>query len=153
MDAKRVRDSRADQVQVLTQSAMNGYNRLFGGQLLMWIDVVAAVVARRHAHRNVTTAMVDRLTFEGAAHSNDTLVLRGRMVFTGRTSMEVRVDTYVESLEGERTLINTAYIVLVALDEFERPAPVPPLLLETDEEREEFARAKARYEARKAQRV
>ena len=59
---KTVKDSYTEQVQILTQANINGYNRLFGGQLMEWIDVVAAVVARRHAGRNVTTAVVDTLT-------------------------------------------------------------------------------------------
>ena len=60
---KRVCDSYAEQVQILTQSNLNGYNRLFGGQLMEWIDIVAAVVARRHSGCNVTTAVVNTIPF------------------------------------------------------------------------------------------
>ncbi|MEF9896369.1 MAG: acyl-CoA thioesterase [Clostridia bacterium] len=150
---KRVRDSYTEQVQILTQSTMNGFNRLFGGQLMQWIDVVAAVVARRHANRNVTTASIDQLTFEGAAHSNDTLVLKGHITYAGRTSMEVCVRTYVEQLSGELQLINTAYLVLVALDGLERPTQVPGLILETENEKAEYEQAKRRYDTRKAHRA
>ena len=149
---KYVRDSYTEQVQILTQSTMNGYNRLFGGQLLKWIDVVAAVVARRHSHLNVTTAVIDRLTFDGAAYINDTLVLKGKITYVGTTSMEVCVKTYVESLNGEQRPINTAYMVMVALDGLERPAKVPALILETDEEKRDWAAAKARYDQRKQER-
>lgn len=65
------------------------------------------------------------------------------------TSMEVRVDTFVENLNGERHMINRAYLVLVALDENDHSTPVPPLLLETDEERAEWEAGKRRSELRK----
>ena len=54
---KYVRDSYTEHVQILSQSSLNGYKRLFGGRLMEWIDVVAGVVARRHSNRNVTTPM------------------------------------------------------------------------------------------------
>ena len=131
---KRVKDSYSEQVQVLTQANINGYNRLFGGQLMEWIDIVAAVVARRHSGRNVTTAVVDTLTFQAPARANDTIIICGYVTYVSRTSMEVCTKTYVENLNGSRQLINTAYLVMVALDENENPTVVPRLILETEEE-------------------
>lgn len=149
LTSKSPRESYTEQVQILTQGSLNGYNRLFGGQLMQWIDIVAAVVARRHSGRNVTTALVDTLEFAGPARANDTVLLCGRITHVGRTSMDVCVRTFVEALDGERTLINTAHLVMVALDEFERPTPVPPLRLETDEDRALNEAALARRERRK----
>lgn len=146
---KRVKDSYSEQVHVLTMGTMNGYNRLFGGQLLKWIDEVAAVVARRHSSSNVTTASVDQLEFKKAAHANDTLVLKGKITYTGTTSMEINVKTYVEKLTGENVLINNAYVIMVALDEDEKPKKVPGLILETDEERNDWNDALKRKERRK----
>ena len=146
---KYVRDSYTEHVQILSQSSLNGYKRLFGGRLMEWIDVVAGVVARRHSNRNVTTVAVDNLRFEGPAYGNETIVLCGYITYTGRTSMEVRVDTFVENLNGERHMINRAYLVLVALDENDHSTPVPPLRLETDEERAEWEAGKRRSELRK----
>ncbi len=149
MKAKTVDYSRTSHVQILTQESINGYNRLFGGRLMEWIDIVAAVVARRHSGKNVTTALIDTLEFKGAAHPNDTVVLEGYITFTGRTSMEVCVKTYVEELCGAQNLINTAYLVMVALDENEKPTPVPPLKLISDEEEYEYFMAEKRYKRRK----
>ena len=146
---KRVRDSYTEQVQILSQGNLNGYKRLFGGQLMEWIDVVAAVVARRHSERNVTTAVVDTLEFKGPARANDTLLLCGQLTYVGRTSMEVCIHSYVENLDGTRNLINTAYVVMVALDENERPTPVPRLVLETEEEKAQWEAAKKRNLLRK----
>ncbi|MCD7731343.1 MAG: acyl-CoA thioesterase [Oscillospiraceae bacterium] len=150
---KKIKDSYAEQVQILTQANINGYNRLFGGQLMEWIDIVAAVVARRHSGRNVTTAVVDTLTFQAPAYPNDTLIICGHITYVGKTSMEVCVKTYVEQLDSSRTLINTAYIIMVAIDENEKPTEVPRLLIETDEERAEWEAAEKRAAIRKKRRA
>lgn len=149
---KRVKDSYSEQVQVLTQANINGYNRLFGGQLMEWIDIVAAVVARRHSGHNVTTAVVDTLTFQAPAHPNDTVIICGYITYVRRTSMEVCIKTYVENLNGTRQLINTAYLVMVALDENEIPTEVPRLILETEEEKLEWEAAEKRAALRKQRR-
>ena len=146
---KTVAQSRTEQIQILMPEHINGYKRLFGGKLMEWIDVVAAVAARRHSNRNVTTASIDHLVFKEAAYVNSTIVLKGQLTFVGRTSMEVRVDTFVEELWGEQTLINRAYIVMVALDENDHPTPVPPLICETLEERREWEEGKRRHEERR----
>lgn len=71
-----------------------------------------------HCGYEITTAAIDNnLNFKHAAYLNQTVVLVGRVTFTGRTSMEVRVDTYVEELDGTRRMINRAYVVMVAIDE------------------------------------
>lgn len=149
---KRVSESRTEQVQILSQATLNGYKRLFGGKLMEWIDIVAAVTARRHSGCNVTTAAVDSLEFTSAAYANDTLVLIGTVTYVGTTSMEICVKTYVEELSGQRRLINNAYVIMVALDENERPAPVPGLICETEEERRQWQLGKLRNEARKQRR-
>ena len=143
MQERTVHYSETYQVQVLTQADLNGAGRLFGGQLMCWIDIVAAVVARRHSGCNVTTACVERLSFKKPAGANDTLVLHGAMVYAGRTSMMVRVRTYVETLSGQRELIYEAYVTMVALDEQGVPTPVPKLLLSTPEEKDAHERALA----------
>lgn len=145
---KYVKDSYTEQVQILTQATMNGFGRLFGGRLMEWIDVVAAVVARRHSEKNVTTVLVDRLEFKKAARVNDTLLLCGYITYVGRTSMEVCVKTYIEMLDGTKKLINRAYVVMVALDKEDRPSAVPGLILLTDEEKKEWEEAKVRHDMR-----
>ena len=140
---KRAADSFTTQVQVLTQANLNGYSRLFGGQLMSWMDIVAAVTARRHSGRNVTTACVNELSFHAPAHANDTLVLTGHICYVGSSSMIVTVRAYVEALDCSRCLTNQARFVMVALDENEKPAPGPGLLLETEEQKAEWAEAEA----------
>ena len=147
---KTVAQSRTEQIQILMPEHINGYKRLFGGRLMEWIDMVAAVAARRHSNRNVTTVAVDHLEFRAPAHVNDTVVLVGQLTHVGRTSMEVRVDTFIEELNGERFLINRAYLVMVALDEQDRPTPVPQLVRETLEEVKEWEAGEKRAAYRKS---
>lgn len=145
---KSVACSRTEQVQIVGSDALNGFDRLFGGRLLEWIDIVAGVVARRHSCMNVTTAAIDSLEFKRPAYANDTIVLQGCVTWTGRTSMEVCVHTYIEKLSGRRELINRAYLILVALDADGRPASVPQLKVETPEEKAEWAAALERKRLR-----
>jgi len=133
-------------VQIVMPQHCNGYAkpRLFGGQIMAWIDVVGAVAARRYTQRAVTTVCIDNLTFLKPAYLNDTVVQEAIVTWTGRTSLEVRVDSMVERLDGSRELINRAYAVFVALDDEDRPTAVPPLVPETEEEKEMFQDAAIR---------
>ncbi len=148
---RRVCESKTEQIQILMPEHINGAGRLFGGRLVEWIDVVAAVTARRHSRCNVTTVTIDHLEFKQPAFVNDTLVLIGQITFTGRTSMEVRVDTFIERLDGTKLHINRAYLVMVALGSDDKPTPVPPLVCETEEERAEFEAGKYRRALRKGE--
>lgn len=149
MVSKRVDDSRTEHVQIIMPAHVNGYDRLFGGRLMEWIDVVAGVVARRHGNRNITTARVDSLEFKSAAYADSTVVLKGHINWVGRTSMEVQVDTFVESLDGRQDLINRAYLVVVALDEHERPVAVPRLELVSPEDTANWEAGERRNQLRK----
>ena len=141
--------SKTEQVHLVQPADLNGGGRLFGGTLLKMIDEIAAIVAMRHTGlKTVTTAAIDNLTFKSAAYVNDLVVLIGYITYTGRPSMEVRVDTYVERSDGMRYPINRAHIVLVALDEKNQPAEVPGLVLENDIQREEYKMAEKRRQLR-----
>jgi acyl-CoA hydrolase len=148
--SRTVAASRAEQVHIIMPVDCNQSFRLFGGRLMEWVDIVAAVVARRHSACEVTTAAIDRLEFLAPAKLNDIVVLTGRLVYVGRTSMMVCVDTHVEDPQNQsqpRRHVNRAYVTMVALGTDRQPAPVPTLTLETDEERAEYQIGKARREA------
>ena len=150
MEGRTVSYSRTAQVHLVQPADLNGGGRLYGGNLMKMIDEVAAVVAMRHTGlKTVTTAAVDNLIFKAAAYVNDLVIFRGYLTYTGKTSMEVRVDTYVERSDGLRYPINRAYLVLVALDENNCPTQVPPLILENDIQEEEYRLAEERKELRK----
>ena len=84
------------------------------------------------------------------AYSGDSVVIIGQLVYVGRTSMDIKVDSYVESMDGTRTLINHAYLTVVALNQNDHPIPVPRLELTTEDEAAEWEEAKRRRELRKS---
>ena len=146
---KRVIDSQTEQTYLLMSQHINGSGRLFGGQLLAWLDELAGIVAMRHSGGNVITASIDNLQFKHGAHINDIIVLVGRVTYVGNSSMEVRIDTYVEESDGSRHPINRAYFVMVALDEQEKPKRIPRLTIETLEQQAEWEAAEKRSALRK----
>lgn len=147
--SKRVEESMTETIHMVMPNHLNGANRLFGGVLMQWIDETAGIVAMRHAQTNVTTASVDNLKFIKGAYQNDLVVVKGKVTYVGRTSMEVRVDTYVESLDGIRRPINRAYFVMVAIDENDKPTPVPKLIVESPQEIAEWETAELRNRMRR----
>ena len=145
---KRVEDSQTEQTYLMRPIYLNEYGNLFGGQLMEWIDEIASIVAMRHSEADITTACIDNLNFKEGATVNDVIVLRGKITYVGRTSMEVRVDTYVESRHGIRKVINRAYVVMVAVDEHHHPIPVPGLIVESESEKAEWEGGEKRYALR-----
>ncbi|MFA5449066.1 MAG: acyl-CoA thioesterase [Clostridia bacterium] len=144
-------DSISEQIQLVFSAHINGSGRLFGGKLLEWMDVLAAVVAKRHSEHNVTTVSINKVDFEAPALLNDTVLLIGKIIHAGKTSMSVKVTVYVEKLNGKRKLINTATFVLVALGDDDKPVPVPRLQPITDEEKADFAACEEKRQARMCQ--
>ena len=149
---KRVEDSRTENTYLIMNKHINSYGRLFGGVLMQWIDEMAGIVAHRHAGTIVTTACVDNLNFKAGAYLGDVVVLIGKMTYVGKTSMEVRIDTYVEDADGTRKIINRAYEVMVALDENDTKVEVPGLIVEGVTQQIEWEAGQKRAELRKVRR-
>lgn len=151
---KHVRDSHVTSTYMLRHEDINGSNRLFGGRLMEWIDDIAGIAARLHCGGNITTVAIDTLEFHLPAYLNDIVILDAWVTHVERTSMEVRVDTFVvEPATGERHLINHAYLTEVCVDENDRPTPIPwGLVADTDEEHAECEHARKRAELRKLRR-
>ena len=149
---KRIEDSLTEQQYLICPAHINHYGRLFGGQLLKWIDELAGIVAIRHCGATVTTAAIDNLPFQAPAYTGDMIVLRGMVPYVGRSSMEVRVDTYREALNGTREMINRAYIDMVCINCKGEPMEVPDLCVETEDQRQEYEAAKKRKQLRKQRR-
>ena len=148
IEERRIADSRVETVHMVRPNHLNAAGRLFGGILMQWLDDVAGLVAKRHTRGNIITASVDNLRFIQGAYQKDVIVIIGKVTYVGNTSMEVRVDTYVENMDGMRRPINRAYFTMVALDENDKPKRVPRLILESEEEKAEWEAAEKRREMR-----
>lgn len=135
----------------------NGLGNVHGGVILKLCDECGAIIAARHAKRPSVTVTVDSVTFHKPVLLGRLVFVHGRMTWVGRTSMEVELRVETENLRtGEVETTNTAYFVYVALGEDGRPTEVPPLELQSDEEKlrweEGVIRQNARLARRKSQR-
>jgi acyl-CoA hydrolase len=152
MEAKRVKDSSVITAQMMIPQDANPAGNVHGGVVVKIIDEAAGVVAARHARTNVVTASIDRMDFHTPVLVGDLLFFKASLNYVGRTSMEIGVRVEAENLiTGEVRRAASAYLTFVALDPEGRPVPVPPLILETDEERRRNSDARARRDARLAE--
>ena len=127
----------------------NVAGNVFGGTILRLIDEIASIVAIRHARKNVVTASIDRMDFLAPVYVGDLLRLNASINYVHRTSMEVGVRVEAENpLTGQVRHTGTCLLTYVALDKDRRPAPVPPLTPETDEDKRRWAEAEARRNLR-----
>ena len=134
---------------VMPQQA-NPQGTAFGGAIVSWIDMVAAMAGQRHCGREVVTAEIDTLLFRHPIRIGDHVVLRAAVNYVSRSSMEVGVQVTCEDpYTGVQIVATTAYLTLVALDENKQPTPVPPLLPQTPEEKRRYEEARGRVQARK----
>jgi len=128
----------------------NALGGVFGGQIMAWIDLCAAICAQRHAGRMAVTAFVDDLAFQEPVKVGEVVRLEARVTATFRTSMEIEVVVEGEhAASGRRWPCVTARLTFVGIDEQGKPAPVPALQLDTDAVRS----SQAAGETRRAQRL
>ncbi|HHV30231.1 MAG TPA: acyl-CoA thioesterase [Clostridium sp.] len=137
--------SQVEMTELVLPNDTNLLGNLLGGRLMHWIDIAGAMAASRHSNRIVATVALDSLDFRHPARMGELVMLKAKLTWVGKTSMEVKVTAYAENLKtGSVILTNQAYITFVALDSEGKPTPVPPLILETEEEKREFEEAEAR---------
>jgi acyl-CoA hydrolase len=154
MRGKTTKESRiVTSIVTLPQDA-NIAGNVHGGVIMKHVDSVAGVVAFRHAKSNVVTASIDRLNFHNPVFVGNLLIIKASLNMVGRTSMEVGVRVETENLiTGEVRHTASAYLTLVALDPSGRPATVPSLVLETENEERRHREALARRRVRLAERT
>ena len=149
MPEKRVKDSQITLNQLMLPEDANHMGNVHGGVVMKLVDNTGGLCAMRHAQHQVVTVAIDSMTFYSPVHVGDVLTLNASLNWVGRSSMEVGVRVVAENpLTGECTHTNTAFLVYVALDDKGQPIEVPPLILETDEERRRWADAELRQKRR-----
>jgi len=149
MQGKRPEESKVEMTELVLPNDTNLLGNLLGGRLMHWIDIAGAMAASRHSNRVVATVALDSLDFRHPARMGELVILKAKLTWVGRTSMEVSVDVFAENIKsGSVILTNRAYVTYVALDEEGKPVSVPPLILETEEEKQIFKEAEKRREER-----
>ena len=149
--AKRWQDSASETSQVVLPHESNPLGYILGGTVMHMIDITGALACHRHTNSLALTAGVDSLDFIHPIKVGDIIILKSRVNATFNTSLEVEVEVFSEGItSGERKLTSKAYLTFVSLDEHGRPKPVPPLLIDSEEDRERSRHANARRAERLA---
>jgi acyl-CoA hydrolase len=137
---------------LMIQTDANIMGNVFGGAIMRYMDEVAGIVAFRHAGTNCVTASIDRMNFWAPVYVGNILVLKASVNYVGLTSMEVGVRIEAQDWKtGKVTHTGSCYLTYVALDKRKRPAPVPKLLLQTNQERRRYNEGLARRRLREAE--
>jgi acyl-CoA hydrolase len=148
---KSPRDSEVVMTQMILPPDANPLNAAFGGKVMEWIDVCGGIAAQRHCRKVVVTASMDDLHFHAPIRVGWIVTLRARVLAAFHTSMEVGVTVTAENpLTGTKDVTTSALLTFVALDEKGKTTPVPPLKVETEQERVAFQEAHARRDDRLA---
>ena len=146
-------ESVVEMTQLLLPGDANSLGAAFGGSVMGWIDIAAAVSAQRHCRQTVVTASMDDLHFHAPIKVGAQVILRARVVAAFKTSMEVGVTVHTEDVfTGERNLTTSALLTFVALDKDGNKLPVPPLACATEQERQAAEEATARRNVRLSRR-
>ena len=145
--------SRTHQTRLIMPSDTNHHQSIFGGQVLRYIDEIAALAAMKHSKGEVVTASIDSVDFISSAYAGDVLELESLVTCTGRSSMEVYVRVICRDLKsGAERLTTESFVTMVAIDENGKPREVPGIYPETETERRLFETGPMRREHRKMKR-
>lgn len=127
----------------------NAHGTAFGGRIMEWMDITASIAANRHCRQAAVTANVDDLTFERPIRLGDIVVIKSRVNYAGKTSMEVGVRVEREERgSGVREHCLTGYFTFVAIGADGKPAQVVPVTPATDLDKRRFQDALARRQVR-----
>lgn len=149
MEGKKVTESKVEIAQVMMPEHSNAAGNVHGGYILKLVDQAGAIVAARHTHQNCVTASVDRMDFISAVYVGNLVFAKASINYTGKTSMEIGVRIEAECLRtGTHTHVGSAYLTFVALNEHDKPAEIPQIFPETEEEEHRYEAAKKRREIR-----
>src|SRR3989454_195841 len=145
LTAKRAAESATEMVQVVLPNDANPLGYILGGTVMHLIDIAGAIACHRHTRSLLVTAAVDDLQFLHSIKVGDLIILKSHVTCVFTTSLEVQVEVFSEeTLTGRRQLTSRAYLTFVAIARDGQRVPVPPLLVETDEERRVCEQAHAR---------
>jgi acyl-CoA hydrolase len=148
--AKTPSDSTVQSRYIIMPDHANQYGTAFGGVIISWIDMVAAMAAQKHCGREAVTAGIDSLIFKEPINIGDHVVLKASVNYVGHASMEVGVRVDKEDpFTGKTALATTAHLTFVALDKNKKPTAAGPLIPKTSEEKRRYKNAQLRVKARK----
>lgn len=144
---KTVKDSQVEMRMLVMPNDANPHNTIFGGVVMSWIDMAAAMVAQRHTGRPVVTVHIDDISFKAPIRVGDQCCIKAAINYVGNTSMLIGVKVVAENPQtGDVRHTTTAYLTFVALDDVGKPVAVPEIVAKTDDEKRRYAEGKIRAE-------
>ena len=147
MKAKKASASQTIMTNIVLPNETNSLRNLFGGELLAKMDRCAAIAASRHCARRVVTASVNHVSFNHPIPEGGVVVLEAKVSRALSTSMEIYVDVWLDDPIAEKKIhTNDGIYTFVAVDEFNKPVPIPPMEPETELEIERYEAAFRRKE-------
>lgn len=150
MKSKTPQESEIEMREMVMPQHTNSHGSVFGGVVMSWIDIAAAMVAARHCSKPVVTVHIDHIDFLAPIRVGWHVHIMASMNYVGRTSMVVGVKVISENpFTGETRTTTTAYLTFVALDDLGKPVAVPALGPLTPDQQRRFDNAKKRVEAKK----
>ncbi len=145
MEARTVKASEVIMTQLVLPSHTNALDTVFGGTVMSWIDIAAAICAQRHSRKEVVTASIDELHFLAPIYKGWVVNLKASINYVSISSMEVGVRVQSENpITGESFHTASAYLTFVALGSDGKPTQVPPLQVETADQKRRFQEAELR---------
>ena len=153
MDYKEISSSFSSVSCVMLPSQANPKGNVHGGEIMKLMDTAASVTAMRHAKKNVVTLRVDELIFHEPVYVGNLVTVNSRLTYVGNTSMEIKVEVWVENIEKENScrLTQQAYFTFVALDDNNKPTKIPKIIPMLHDEINLYKEAEKRYLKRKTQ--
>jgi acyl-CoA hydrolase len=143
MKTKSAAESTIEMTELVLPNDANVLGNVLGGRVMHWIDLAAATAAHKHCGSICVTASLERLSFLNPIKVGQLAHLKARVVCTGNTSLITKVDVYAENMDtGEKKLTSEAYLTFVCIDNNGKPKKVPPVKLETEDEKAECTRAR-----------
>lgn len=125
--------------EVVLPNDTNHVGNLFGGKLMQWVDITAAIAAQRHCGRVVVTAAINHVSFDFPIRQNSVVTLEAKVSRAFNSSMEVIVDVFLENPStGEKKKCNEAILTFVAIDQNGSPLHVPLITPETELEQKRY---------------
>lgn len=153
MKAKPPSESFTEMTELVLPQHANAVGTAFGGVIMSWIDICASIAAKRHCGRVSVTARIEAIEFRAPIKVGDVVRLTARLNAAFTTSMEIGVRVEGEhATSGQRSLCADARATFVNIGEDGKPCPVPPLLIETDEDRRLATEAAERRKRRREER-
>ena len=143
-------ESAVEMREMVMPNHTNPQNTVFGGTVMSWIDIAAAMVAARHCGKPVVTAHIDDIDFIAPIKVGYHVLIQASLNYVGKTSMIVGVKVTSENpYTGEVRTTTKAYLTFVALDDLGKPIEVPSLKVETEDEIRRYENAKKRVQMKK----